>query len=531
MREHRPGTGRRALSEYQGYESAEVFVDELLRFRTALVEAGGWRLVADALDLLILRVRLFEFHFAGMDVRQHAARHTLAVAEILKQSGVVSDYGKLPFSDRLAVIRPLFRRRKRLIARNAALSPESREVLETFRTIGEAQKSFGAGSLHTYIISMTRHPVDVLHVLLLSKEAGLFRPSRGGAESTLDIVPLFETIDDLRRAPKMLTALLDEPAYAMQLKARGLHQEVMLGYSDSNKDGGFLTSNWELYRAQKTLHHVAASRGVHLSHPIIARRNLELVLSAVLRICLTSECPVDDPREEGHEAVMEELSRIAYGCYRDRVYEDPAFLRYFLDATPIREISHLKIGSRPARRKSSERIEDLRAIPWVFSWTQNRLLLPGWYPFGKSIEVYLKRHPRTGLKTLERMVRTWPFFESMADLIEMTLAKADMRMAAHYAALGRDPKAVRRIFDEIRLEHKRSEKMILAITGRKRLLDHQYVLQHAIPLRNAYLDPIHLLQIGLLGRSTDGQKRLSPDAARALLRTFNGIAAGMRNTG
>ncbi len=575
-REHPPEKGRMP-SSFRGYRSAQPFLDDLRHFRDGLVAAGGQRIAEDALDLLILRVRLFGFHFASMDVRQHAGRHTEAVAEILKRSGVVSGYERLPVSQQLATIRPLLHRRKRLITRDTALSRESREVVETFRTIGESQKFFGTESLDTYIISMTRHPVDVLHVLLLAKETGLFRPARNQAVSRLDIVPLFETIDDLRRAPEMLTALLDEPAYSMQLSARKRRQEVMLGYSDSNKDGGFVTSNWELYRAQKALHRTAATRGIQLtlfhgrggtigrgggplnqailaqpactldgrikiteqgemisskySHPVIARRNLELVLSAVLRLCLTSECPVDDPEEDAHETVMDELSGIAHDFYRECVYEDPAFLRYFLDVTPIREISRLKIGSRPARRKSGERIEDLRAIPWVFSWTQNRLLLPGWYPFGKSIERFLKRHPRTGLKTLQRMVRNWPFFESVADLIEMTLAKADMRMASHYAALGRNRDETRRIFTRIRREHARSAKMILAITGRQNLLDHQYVLQHAIPLRNAYLDPIHLLQVDLLRRSTAERKRLSPDAALALLRTFNGIAAGMRNTG
>jgi phosphoenolpyruvate carboxylase len=264
---------------------------------------------------------------------------------------------------------------------------------------------------------------------------------------------------------------------------------------------------------------------------MIARRNLELVLSAVLRLEVTSECPIMDPTEAVYEAVMEEISAFAYEIYRREIYTDPSFLQYFYEATPVRRIGHLKIGSRPARRKGGKGIEDLRAIPWVFSWMQSRHLLPGWFPFGSALTAFLDRHPRSGLETLQKMVETWPFFSTLTDLIQMTLAKADMRLAARYAALSHHQGEARRIFKRIRREYELSREMILLVTRQKDLLEKNYVLKDAIPRRNVYLDPIHLLQVILLKDMMKNGRKVTAEERKALTLTFNGIAAGMKNTG
>lgn len=562
---------------FDGYASPDEFMRELLFFKTALAKAGGERVACNALDRLILQVQLFGFHFVAMDVRQHAGRHTSAVAGLLKQKKITPGFAALPASERTALLSGLILGHRKSRTQKALPDRESRDVLDTFRTIRQAQKEFGTGSVHTYIISMTEDVSDLLNVLFLCRETGLFTLSAAGAESAIDIVPLFETIDDLRRAPGILSALFSEPAYLAHLQARGMHQEVMLGYSDSNKDGGFLTANWELYRAQKALHAAAQKKGVRLtlfhgrggtigrgggplnqailaqpactmdgrikiteqgesiaskySHPVIARRNLELTLSAVLRLVVGSECPVTDPREQDYEAAMEEMSRISYEIYRRTIYEDPAFVRYFLNATPIRQISRFKIGSRPARRKAGSRIEDLRAIPWGFSWMQSRHLLPGWYPFGSTVMAYLEQHGEPGRKILREMVEKWPFFAALVDLIQMTLAKADMRLAGHYAALFFEQAEGRRIFRMLRREHELSREMILAITGQKELLKDHYVLEDAIRRRNPYIDPIHMLQVSLISRLREKGHRITRGEVKALTRTFNGIVAGMKNTG
>ncbi len=566
----------REKSRFSGYASSRDFLDELLLFRKTLSMAGGERIARDALDRLILQVQLFGFHFAGMDVRQHAERHTGAVERLLKETGTAVAFKNLSPPEKRVLISDLILGRKRLLNRKIILDRESRKIMDTFRMIRDAQEEFGADTVHTYIISMSRDPLDLLNVLLLCKENELFTPTPKKAISRLDIVPLFETIEDLRHAPEILSDLFQEPAYSLQLQARKMRQEVMLGYSDSTKDGGFLAANWELYRAQKAVHAVAKKHNVELtlfhgrggsigrgggplnkailaqpactmegrikiteqgemistkySHSGIARRNLELVLSAVLRVALTSECPVSDPKVNEYETVMEELASISDGLYRREV-EDPCFLKYFLAVTPVKQVSRYKIGSRPAKRKGGSRIQDLRAIPWVFSWMQSRHLLPGWYPFGSTLRLFLEQHPRSGLNIIQEMVERWPFFASLTDLIQMTLAKANMRIAAHYASLYDESGEGRRIFKKILREYELSREMVLTVTGQKELLENNYILKDAIPRRNPYIDPIHLLQVRLLKKISQKGHRLTPRDIKTLTLTFNGIAAGMKNIG
>ncbi len=559
------------------YPSSRQFLQELLLFRLALIEAGGPAASGTKLDRFIHQVQLFGFHFAGMDIREHADKHRSAVEYLLEKAGIAQGSGHLSQPDQAALLSSFILDRRRLGPEKVVLHGEAEETVATFRAIGQAQKVFGPEAVSTYIVSMTWQPADILNVLLLCKLTGLFRLNANGAESCLDIVPLFETIDDLRRAPEILSALFASPAYGAQLQARGMRQEVMLGYSDSNKDGGYLSANWELYRAQKTLHRAAERHGVELtlfhgrggtigrgggplnqailaqpactmngrikiteqgemisskySHPVIAERNLGLVLSAVLRLALTQECSVPDPEVGAYEETMDELAGISYGKYREALYEDPRFLNYFLSVTPVKQVSHLKIGSRPARRQGGERLEDLRAIPWVFAWTQSRHLLPGWYPFGSTVEAFLQNHRKGGLKRLREMVKNWPFFTALTDLVQMTLAKADMPLAAHYASLGQKEKGAASIFKDIQKEYELSCRMILSITGQRELLRKHYILKDAIQRRNPYIDPIHLLQVILLEKSGKAGDAISDEEIKVLTRTFNGIAAGMKNTG
>jgi phosphoenolpyruvate carboxylase len=580
IRVSRDGNERRTKNadmQFAGYRSPAEFLDELFLLRDALVNSGGKTIAEGRLDRFILQVRLFGFHFAGMDVRQHAEKHRLAVEGLLAETGITAGFKHLSAAEQSVVISDLILDRRKLGPQKLSRDKNIEETLETFKAIEKAQGEFGPAAVDTYIVSMTWHPLDLLNVLLLCKRSGLFKLTASGADSVIDIVPLFETIDDLRRAPEILSSLFSSPAYSAQLQARGMRQEVMLGYSDSNKDGGYLTANWELYRVQKSLYAVAEKHGVDLTlfhgrggtigrgggplnkailaqpsctmngrikiteqgemisskygHPVIGRRNLGLVLSAVLRIALAAKCPVADPREEKYEAAMAELAAISYEKYRRTVYDDPEFLNYFFNATPINQVSRFKIGSRPARRKGGQRIEDLRAIPWVFSWTQSRHLLPGWYPFGSTVKEFMARHPEEGFGMLQSMVQKWPFFSAISDLIQMTLSKADMSLASHYASLAAGTPRGPEIYEHLRAEHKLSCEMILAITGEKVLLRNNYILQDAIERRNPYIDPIHLLQVCHLKKINQRGHRVTEREIKALTRTFNGIAAGMKNTG
>jgi phosphoenolpyruvate carboxylase len=399
------------------------------------------------------------------------------------------------------------------------------------------------------------------------------------------VTPLFETIDDLRRAPDVMRRLFENPVYRRVLAAQGNLQEVMIGYSDSSKDGGILTSSWELYKAQERLNEVAQPHGVELrlfhgrggtvgrgggpSHeaimaqprgtvrgrikiteqgevvsskyslPEIAQRSLELTTAAVIAASLLPGRPHDEPdsrkpdppKIESWKNVMESISANAFAAYRQVVRESEGFYDYFTEATPVEELQHLRIGSRPAKRKTgSKSIDDLRAIPWVFGWTQSRHLLPGWLAVGTALDRFLKLDPRANLKLLREMYGEWPFFHSTISNIEMTLAKADFQIARQYAARVRDRKLGQRIFQMLETEYDLTRQMVLKITGERNLLDNAPVLQRSIRVRNPYVDPMSYLQVELLARErTSGQD--DAQLLYAILLTINGIAAGMRNTG
>jgi phosphoenolpyruvate carboxylase len=462
-----------------------------------------------------------------------------------------------------------------LLPSGADLAAGPAETHETVHMLARAHRAFGPDAIDAYIVSMTEAPSDLLEVLALMQDAGLYRRHPDGtAECALDLVPLFETIPDLRAAPGIFRALLRHPAYRSALRARGDVQEIMLGYSDSNKDGGILSAAWELYQAQQALTELAEAEGVRLrlfhgrggsisrgggpSHrailaqppgsvhgdlkiteqgevlawkyaqPALADRNLEQMISATLMATLASEGgkAASTTESAGKTGYFARISQEAHEAYRTLVFDDPSFLAFFGAVTPIAEIESLKIGSRPSRRREGG-IESLRAIPWVFSWIQNRCLLPGWYAAGTALEGFMAREA-DGREVMRGWYRTWPFFRALIDNLEVNLAKADMTIARLYAGLaGREGAA---LFARIQDEYDRTRTAVLTVSEQPGLLDRQPVLARSIRLRNPYVDPLNHLQVDLLRRKRMGAR---PDEAldRALALTITGIAAGLRNTG
>jgi phosphoenolpyruvate carboxylase len=448
--------------------------------------------------------------------------------------------------------------------------------LETFEHIRRATETFTEAPIETFILSMTHQVSDVLCVQLLTRAAGLLEVDERGrcTANRLRVTPLFESIQDLERAPDVLRRLLEDPFYRSSLSRSGDLQEVMLGYSDSGKDAGYVTSNWTLYKAQGLLSSVAREHGVRLrlfhgrggsagrgggpsyqaimaqppgtldgririteqgevvsfkySMRGLARRNLDTVLAAVLEASADDHPVEPDPR---WVEVMEDLSVIARKTYRTLVYEDEGFLSFFSEASPIRELSLLNMGSRPARRVQNPAVQSLRAIPWVFAWTQNRCLLPSWYGAGSALGAYARKDD--GLKVLREMYERWPFFRTLVDFVQMTLAKSDLRIAETYTSLVSDPEIRDRLWKRISEEHASCVEALLTITGNENLLDDSPVLQRSIRLRNPYVDPLSYIQVSLLRRL----RALPEDSSEqetvlnSLLLTISGISSGMLNTG
>ncbi|RYE94174.1 MAG: phosphoenolpyruvate carboxylase, partial [Myxococcales bacterium] len=530
---------------------------------------------SEALADLRRRVEVFGLHVARLDVRQHSERHETALAEILAAAGVCDDYRALAEPARAALLAAELAGRRPLIPVHLPYGDETRETVDTFRAIAAVRAQLAPDAIDTFIVSMTRGGSDLLAVLLLGREAGLFSPA--AKLSALDVVPLFETGDDLAASTGILDALWQLPVYREHLRLRGDVQQVMLGYSDSNKDTGFVAANWSLYLAQQQLTALAHRHGLRLElfHgrggsigrgggpanrailaqppgsvgnrikiteqgemiadryglPALAERHLSQLLHAVMLAGV--EAPA--PAPAAWETVMGELARDAREHYRGLVYDNPKFLPYFRAATPIGEIRQLHLGSRPASRKNSDRIEDLRAIPWVFSWMQSRHTLPGWYGLGTALERLVQRGARDGtdpVEMLRAMHQGWPFFRSMIDNAQMILSKADLSIAARYAALVPEADVRETIFGAIEAEYERTVALVLQVARLDRLLGDSPVLERTIALRNPYVDPLSYLQIELLGRL----RASPPEADRALLEdamllSISGIAAGLKNTG
>ena len=556
-----------------GYASpAELLAD--LRLAQRSLRAGqGQFVAATQLHDTIRQVEVFGFHFARLDVREHAARHGAAIAEILSALGIHEAYDSLPPAERSAVLaREIAERRPLIPSDLGALSAETQEVVGTFRALGEGLRGRHAGAVQAYVISGTEEPAHVLEVLLLMKESGL--AEAGGEGALLRIVPLFESEASLDRAAETMRALLELPVYRAALRAVRDEQEVMIGYSDSNKDAGYVASGWATYRAQVAVaeelerHGIAwvffhgrggalgrgggpANRAIHaqppgtvagrmkmteqgevlsakFSLPEIAHRELELTGSAVLVSTLEPATGPDPSHVARYAEVMTDMARRSAEEYRALVYGDAGLEAFFHAATPVDEISRLQLGSRPARRRPSRDIADFRAIPWVFSWTQARIVLPAWFGLGSALGAAVDEH---GLELVQEMEREWPFFSALLSNAEMACAKADLAIGRRYAELVEDRVARDRIWTRIETEFGRTCDALLAVTGQERLLAREPLLRASIDRRNPYVDPMSLLQIELLRRSRDAGDGEDEEMARASFLAINGIAAGMRNTG
>ncbi len=577
-----PAPVRQAVGAELPYHAAGEFAQDLVVIRDSLQQHGAARLATGRLRRLVRAVELFGFHLAPLDLRQNSDVHARVVDELLARSGVCAAYATLTESERVALLCTELAGTRPLYSPHLTYSAEVAAELEILFAAHALRARFGDAAIPHYVISKCDGVSDLLEVALLLKEAGL---ATGGESprAGVQIVPLFETIADLRSAGTTMQAAFALPGYRALVRSLGDVQEVMLGYSDSNKDGGFLTSGWELYQAELALMRVFDAHGVRLrlfhgrggsvgrgggpsydailaqpagavrgqiriteqgeviaskyTTPDVGRRNLEILIAATLEASLTDHENRDD-RAEAFHPVMERLSTLAFHAYRELVYETPGFVQYFRESTPLAEIATLNIGSRPASRRPSERIEDLRAIPWVFAWAQCRLMLPGWYGFGSAVSAYLQEVP-DGLPVLQRMAAHWPFFRTLLSNVDMVLAKSDLAVASRYAELVQDADLRQRIFGSIAAEWTRSREALQQITGQAEFLADNPLLKRSIANRFPYMDPLNHLQIELLRRYRHAQAEgLPADSTRASERlrrgihiTINGIAAGLRNSG
>ncbi len=566
-----------AASTRARYRDSAALVADLRVIQGSLEEHSGSRQAHAEVADLICRVAAFGFHLASLDVRQDAGVHEAAVAHVLARRGIAGDYQRLPGPERAALLARTLADATWSRAIDRDFAPATEEALRVFETMREIQGTLGAEACHTYVVSQTGHVSDLLAVLFLAREAGLTEPvADGTAPGVIRLVPLFEQIDALRRSGEIMDALLQFEPHRAMLSRWDDVQEVMVGYSDSNKDGGYLTANWEVYRAKRAIAEVCRRHGVELmlfhgrggaigrgggptqraiaveppgalqgrfktteqgevvytryANPAIAHRHLEQLIGAVL----LASGRGDDPIEPRWVACMEELSARAYAAYRALVYETPRFVEYFLEATPNREIGEMHHSSRPARRAGGEDIASLRAIPWVFSWAQTRVNVPGWYGVGTALAASIE-DGRGGLDLLQEMYGAWPFFRTLLDNAQISMATSDMVTAAQYAQLVRDRALAERIFPQIVAEYKRSERAILTITAQSALLDCLPVLRESIALRNPYVDPLHAVQVEFLrrlrARPPEGNGGNDERLRYVVHHSINGIAAGLQSTG
>lgn len=569
-----PGPGPHApLPPYGGPD--ELIED--LRVVAASLRSHGANDIADGLVEPVIRsVRTFGFHLCGLDSRQNSAVHERVVADLLQAAGVTAEYTRLDEDDRIALLTSELTTPRPLRGHHVELSPESLSELAMFAEIASAHQRFGPGSVPRAIISMAHDISDVLEVAVLLREVGLVRIELGPqvrVESAVAIVPLFETIDDLERAGSLLDAMLSVPVLRQLVDQRGGWQEVMVGYSDSNKDGGYLASQWALHRAQRDLAATAARHGVHLrlfhgrggtvgrgggpaydavlsqpagsvhgalrmteqgemvaakySMAVSARRNLETLVAATLEAsCIDADA---QPVPHDFDRAMDELAATALRTWRDLVYGHPHFVEFHRAITPVSEISSLNVGSRPASRTASNRIEDLRAIPWVFGWTQCRLNISGWFGVGTALEAFVADDPAH--RTLvQDMHDHWPFFRAVISNMGMVLAKVDAGIARRYAAslVPDEPyrdEILGRLLDELTL----ARRWHAELTGSTDPLADNPALSRSIRNRFPYLDPLHVLQVDLLRRHRAGER--DELIERGIQLTINTIATGLRNSG
>ncbi len=569
--------GRPADPEAPGYRNEEEFIRDLVLIHDSLASHGD-RDAADAelLDLLRL-ARTFGFYLARLDIRQESTVHTEAVSEILRLAGVHEDYAALDEEGRMALLGELLQQPPLQVDRER-LSPMTREVLAVFDVVEEMQRCVSPMVIGRYVISMAHHASDVQHVMFLASLAGLAGQQETGFLCRIGVSPLFETIEDLEHIEPVMTRLLDDPVYQRLLAQQASPQEVMLGYSDSAKDGGIVASAWSLYRAQQQVIALGLERGVKIrlfhgrggtigrgggpTHQAITSQPAGTVLgqikfteqgevlsykysnkeTAIFELTmglsglitastgLVRPVPKDSPR---YAEVMQRLQARGERHYRQLTEETPGFLDYFYEATPVNEIALLNIGSRPSHRKKQDRSKSsVRAIAWVFGWAQARQTLPAWYGLGAALEQYCKVDP-ANLQILRELYHEWPFFRALLNNTQMALFKSDMRIAEEYAQLAEDQDSAQVVFGLIREEYQRCCEWVLKIAGLEELLDDTPLLKLSLGRRNPYLDPLNHIQLALLRRYRDenqdeAERELHLDP---LLRSINAIAAGMRNTG
>ncbi|HEX8090665.1 MAG TPA: phosphoenolpyruvate carboxylase [Blastocatellia bacterium] len=534
------------------YQGADEFTADVTLMRDSLAENRGERLARSLLDPLLRQVEAFGFHLHTLDVRQHARVHREAIAELANAASLDKDS--------TPVLPP-------------PPSEQTAALLETLRSVAELKRRFPPSAIRYYVISGAQSVEDILQAAWLSESCGI-RVEESAADKSAGLmpVPLFESIEDLRNCPEICQRLWTSQDYARLLDSWGRRQEVMLGYSDSNKDGGMMTSTWEIYKAHRELHRVASECRVKLrifhgrggtvgrgggpthraivaqpagaftgeiriteqgevlnwkySDAILAERNLELMIAASFEALVR---PGQSKRDESEwEAAMGQMSEDAFRFYREKVFENPNTLRYFEQATPVLEFDQVKIGSRPARRSQQRGLQNLRAIPWVFGWMQSRHVLPAWFGVGYALECFRSGRAE-GERLLQEMLRDFPLFEDLIRNVELGMAKADLTIARVYAELVDDSGVRERVFGMIVEEFERTRREILRVSGQQQLLETSPVLARSIRLRNPYVDPMSLIQVDLLRRKRAGEA--SDELNYALAATINGIAAGLRNTG
>jgi phosphoenolpyruvate carboxylase len=554
------------------YTRATDLLSDLTTLRNSLVEHRGPRLAQMLIDPLLMEVRTYGLHLQTLDIRQHARVHAAAIAEISAWSDASST---------------------KTLSLPPALTEQTAEVLDTFRTIAELKQTYAPESIRQYVISGATSAEDVLHVLWLARLGGVKVEATLGADGQIDDpglqpVPLFESIEDLQNAPAIMRELWTSKAYRPLLKSWNHHQEVMLGYSDSNKDGGMITSTWEIYKAHRALHEVARDCNVTLrlfhgrggtvgrgggpthraifaqpmnsftgelriteqgevlnwkySDVILAERNLELMIAASLDALARPDATLQHGAATPHltgeilpawESTLDQLSATSYAFYREHIVDNPDTFTYFEQATPVAELEHARLGSRPAKRSGKKSMADLRAIPWVFGWMQSRQLVPAYFGVGHALHHFIQSTP-DGLAQLQTMARDFPLFLDIIRNVEMALAKADFGIARLYASLVEDEALRDRVFTTLEAEFNLTHRMILEITKQKSLLQTNPVLERSIRLRNPYVDPMSLIQVELIRRkrtAAANNETDSPELDRAISATINGISAGLRNTG
>ncbi|WP_034680991.1 phosphoenolpyruvate carboxylase [Caldalkalibacillus mannanilyticus] len=567
-------------NESEGYLSAEEFLKDLKLIQRSLALHIPTNHPIKDLQKLIRQVELFGFHLATLDIRNHSGEHEAAISEILQKVNLASDYPSLSEENKVTLLVDILGDPRPITSTFGEYSKQTTEILDAFHMIRRAHQEFGERSIEVYLVSMTQSTSDLLEILVLAKEAGLYKiHADGQVQSKITVAPLLETIDDLSAGPDIMKKCFELDVFRKHLKSRNDLQEIMLGYSDGSKDGGTLTANWKLYKAQQEIHDVAKQYDVRLkffhgrggslgrgggplnrsilSQPAetlgdgvkiteqgevlssryslhdIAYRSLEQATHALLTASahVSKDAEHQNERRPEWEQTMEMISAHSLKKYQDLVFGDPDFLTYFRQATPLPELGALNIGSRPMSRKGSSRFEDLRAIPWVFAWTQSRQLLPAWYAAGTGLSRYAASE--TELSQLQNMYREWPFFRSTIDNLQMALMKADFTTAKEYIAMVEEEEVASRIYSILKEEFDLTKKIILAITGQQDLLDHIPNIKESIRLRNPYVDPLSYLQVALVMELRKQKEQGHEDEAllREVLLTINGIAAGLRNTG